>query len=370
MNKFYIFLLIATFFSCKTDKKTTPSVMAYDLFVGTYTQKEGHVDGKGEGVYRIKLDENLNEISRQTIGGVTNPSWIELVGNHLFCAEEMMPEGKISSFLIKNDSVTKVNSVSSKGGAPCHLAALNMAKNENMLLAANYMGSNVVSFSYDQKGKLSEAISEVKFYGKGKTERQTASHPHHVLIPLPEQAPAVWVTDLGTDTIYSLSFDEYFKLKRNKNIVNSFEPGSGPRHLSFDKNTYVLNELNSTISVLGNYGTKNIQNISTLPADFKGQNLTAEIIGQNPVYVSNRGHNSIAMFKQAADGKLENIGFVPTRGDCPRNMNFSPDGKYVFCANQNSDNIVIFKVEDDKKLSFVKELKVKTPVCLQFLKVK
>jgi 6-phosphogluconolactonase len=94
---------------------------------------------------------------------------------------------------------------------------------------------------------------------------------------------------------------------------------------------------------------KEIQQISTLPADFTGRNSTAEIQMDKAgrfLYVSNRGANSMAVF--AADpgkGTLTLREFVPALGQSPRNITVDPTGRYFFAANQVSNNIVIFRMD-------------------------
>jgi 6-phosphogluconolactonase len=334
----------------------------YELFIGTYTQKEGHVDGKAEGIYRLFLDAKFKEIApRQIIGGVTNPSWIKLSGNLLFSAEETTPDGKITSFKIEADKVKKINSVSSKGGAPCHLDCY-----EGILIAANYVGNNTVSYTYDKDGKLSEAISNIRFEGKGLTARQEASHPHQVVMN--EKTAEVHITDLGTDSIYTLTYTQKGELKRSTIKDRWVDAGDGPRHWVGTTNWFVLNELSSTITVFNSSGSDKIQKISTLPAEYRGHNTSAEIVTNGDfIYATNRGHNSIAIFKIAQEsGRLSLVGFESTKGDCPRNIALSPDKKYLFCANQNSDNILIFNILENGQLILKKTLDVKTPVCMAF----
>lgn len=357
----FFLALLVVITSCKKETKTKAY---YDLFVGTYTQKESHVDGKGEGIYRIQLDANLNEISRSVIKGITNPTWLVVSEKGLLCAEETTPDGKITSFAIDGEKITPINSVSSRGGSPCHLAVNNY---DGLIACANYVGGNVSLYQTDKNGRLSEALSVYNFKGKGKTTRQEAPHAHQVLFPVADKAPELWVVDLGTDTIHQLEYQKDFQLTRHSNQTMGLSPGDGPRHMSFGYVCYVLNELSSTISVMTAFGQTLHQKISTLPPDFKGVNTTAELAFHGDyVYATNRGHNSIAIFKIIEDQKLELVGFEPTRGDCPRHMNTSPDGKYLFCGNQNTDNISIFKFKDDGKLEFVKEIQVNTPVCMMF----
>lgn len=49
-----------------------------------------------------------------------------------------------------------------------------------------------------------------------------------------------------------------------------------------------------------------------------------------------------------------------TRGDYPRTLTLSPDGKYIYAMNQRSDNITRFKIAAESgKLTFVDDY---TPV--------
>lgn len=356
-------------FACQNKKESTQKEaikkIAYDMYIGTYTHKESFVNGRGEGIYHIQLDSSLTELSRSVIKDVENPSFVILSADkkYLFSTEELNPNGFISSYSIENQEVKRLSRVSSHGGSPCHISLnLNGVSGGDLLMSANYMGANVALFKV-KDGVLSEAIDSLKFEGKGKiTARQEASHPHQAVYVDKE----TWsIPDLGLDKIHEVSIGSNMKLK-NWGNRHEIEAGAGARH--FAGNRFLLNELNSTINVYYDYMTpKKLQTISTLPADFKGKNWTAEIHSTEKfVYASNRGHNSIAMYKKLANGTLESIGFEPTRGEFPRNFNITPDGKYLFCANQNTDTIVFFEIQNDGKLKFLKEIKVNTPVCIAF----
>jgi 6-phosphogluconolactonase len=362
MKKILFLFASLVVFACQSPKTTVKKAI-YDMYIGTYTHKESFVDGKAQGIYHIQLDSSLSEISRSVIEGVENPSFVILSEDkkYLFCTEELNPNGFISSYNIENQEVKRLGRVSSHGGSPCHLGLNNNGiSGGNYLMSANYMGGNVALFEV-KNGVLSEAIDSLKFKGKGKTARQEASHPHEAVYFDKE----TWsIPDLGLDKIHQVEFDGK-KLKK-WNDKYEIEAGAGPRH--FAGSRYLLNELNSTINVYYDFMTpKKLQTISTLPSDFKERNFTAEIHAtERFVYASNRGHNSIAMYKKLPDNTLESLGFEPTRGDFPRNFNITPDGKYLFCANQNSDNIVFFEIQNDGKLKYLKEIKVNTPVCIAF----
>jgi 6-phosphogluconolactonase len=98
---------------------------------------------------------------------------------------------------------------------------------------------------------------------------------------------------------------------------------------------------------------KEIQTISTLPADFKSESNTSEVqLHPNGkfLYGSNRdaskqGLDSIAVFNVAADGKLTFNSLTPTQGSHPRYFCFDPTGQFIVCGNMLSDTIIVFRVD-------------------------
>ena len=61
------------------------------------------------------------------------------------------------------------------------------------------------------------------------------------------------------------------------------------------------------------------------------------------VWVSNRGHDSLAGFAIADDGKLTAIGQTPTE-KTPRSFDIDPDGKFVFSAGEGLGKLAVYSV--------------------------
>jgi 6-phosphogluconolactonase len=120
---------------------------------------------------------------------------------------------------------------------------------------------------------------------------------------------------------------------------------------------------------------KEVQTIPTLPPDFTGKNTTAEIQIDRAgrfLYVSNRGHDSIAVFAvESAGGRLTPVEYVSTQGKSPRNFSLDPTGAWLFAANENSSTVVLFSV--DRSTGRLKPsgtvLDVPSPSCVIFLKI-
>jgi 6-phosphogluconolactonase len=157
------------------------------------------------------------------------------------------------------------------------------------------------------------------------------------------------------------------------------KPGAGPRHIAFHPKAplvFVSNELDSTVSLLRFDRERGALSLldtrSTLPSGWKGTNYPADIhvapSGRH-VYVSNRGHNSIAMFSIAtSSGVLALEQTISTEGDWPRNFSLDLSGRWLLVANQRSNSVVVF-ARDEKtgRLTSTRErIELPSPVCLRF----
>ena len=118
-------------------------------------------------------------------------------------------------------------------------------------------------------------------------------------------------------------------------------------------------------------GLTEIQTLSTLPEPTPG-NSTAETVVHPTgkfVYVSNRGHNSLAIFEcDATTGKLTAMGHQSTEGKTPRNFNIDPSGRYILAANQDSNTVVVLKIDSStgQLTSTGNSINVGRPVCIRF----
>jgi 6-phosphogluconolactonase len=122
---------------------------------------------------------------------------------------------------------------------------------------------------------------------------------------------------------------------------------------------------------------KKIQSISSLPAGDTGLIGSADIHVSPDgkfLYASNRGRgnsNTIAIFKiDPATGMLKTVGYQYTFGNIPRNFNLDPSGNFLLVANQESDEIVIFKRNKQTGLltDTSKRINVGKPVCIKWVK--
>ena len=89
------------------------------------------------------------------------------------------------------------------------------------------------------------------------------------------------------------------------------------------------------------------EDLSTLPADFDGDNTCAQIHIDPQgtfLYVSNRGHDSIAEFAiDAESGKLNVVGHRLTE-PTPRVFNIDATGTLLFVGGQGSGKLATYRI--------------------------
>jgi len=141
-------------------------------------------------------------------------------------------------------------------------------------------------------------------------------------------------------------------------------PGEGPRHLAFHpdgRRAYLVVEMGSALLSLHydpTQGTlKAFQQTSTLPSTFNGTNTASEIIihpNGKTIYVGNRGHDSVAIFRVEQDGTVRKPTWISANGKTPRGMALSEKHQVLYVASQAAGTISSFAIQPDGLLKFRK----------------
>lgn len=360
---------------------TTTLAAQHRLYFGTYTQG----DSRSDGIYTSIFDDSTGQLTEPVLVATTeNPSFLAFHPNQplLYCVNELTEfagkaQGAVSSFSIdaKTGDLQSINQQPSGGGAPCHLS---VDAGGRFVLAANYMGGNTVVLPIVEDGQLEEASCLIQHQGDG-PDKQRQESPHAHSVNLSADNSKAYVADLGTDRIWIFDFDaQSGQLIPASPAFATGVPGGGPRHLTFHpsgKYAWSNNEMTATVmsfrrdSKTG--GLERFQELSTLPEANTGRRSTAECLVHPSgkfVYVSNRGHDSIAVFSVNDDGRLTAVQNQKSGGEEPRNFFILPDGKWLLAANQNSDSVVVFRILDDGTLQQTSEqITVGRPVCIRRL---
>jgi 6-phosphogluconolactonase len=334
----------------------------YFVYAGSYT---GH-NSTSKGIYAWRFDSGSSATTPIGLVAQTpNPAYVCTMANgrYLYAGnwqDNGAKEGDpgVSAYRIdgKTGKLTFINKASSGGEDTNQVVCDPSGK---VVIAVNYGAhkqgqhtAGIAALAIGRDGRASEPFYIDLHDGTPLSPRQkTGAHTHGLVFS--KDGHYAFVAELGLDRVYTYSFDAA------KAHMAPFDPpyvnvaaGSGPRRLQLNPNgkfLYVNHETDSKVSVFRVDGgnLKEIQQISTLPAGFAGRNSTAEIAIDKAgryLYVSNRGHDSIAVYRvDPASGILTALEWVPSGGKTPRNIMFDATGEYLFAANQGSGNIVIFK---------------------------
>ena len=361
-------------------KDKAPS--AFRVYFGTYT------GGKSKGIYASRLDLATGRLSDpELVAETKNPSFLAVHpdGKHLYSVGELSDysgknEGAVGAWSIdpKSGALTALNQQSSKGAHPCHLS---VDKTGRWVLVANYTGGNVAVLPILEGGKLGEATCMVQHQGwSANQQRQREPHAHSINVDASNRYAIA--ADLGTDKLVVYEFDTQRGILESAGIpFASLPPGSGPRHFAFHPNgrlAFAINELSQTVASFRwdrQLGVlQPLALVSSLPpGKTVPGNSTAEVqVHPNGkfVYGSNRGHDSIAVFKIGKSGKeLTLVEHESTQGKTPRGFGIDPTGKWFIAGNQDSDSVTVFAI-DGKTGALTptgQKLEVGKPVCVKFL---
>lgn len=353
--------------------------MKKTFFVGTYTEPilfgTGEVfKGKGEGIYLCSYDGK--EIKTLALIPTVNPSFVCVDEEHRrLCAVNETKEwentfgGSVSQWHYDESGNFSLETVQGTGGTdPCHVA---VSPDGHWLGVANFASGALTAFRLDEQGRI--CSERVLFQHQGSSvnqTRQTGPHAHSVIFGTDE---TLYVPDLGIDKLVCYRYGESIEPYEKGDVAAA--PGSGPRYGEFSrdgKHLYIINEIASTVThyEVSNHRFEVRDTISTLPNGFKGANIGADLhlsVDGRYLYASNRGHDSLAIFRIGENGTLIALGHVPCGGRTPRNFAVDPSGELLFVGNQDTDNIAVFSISADGMLHMMGSYHFPTPVCIRFL---
>jgi 6-phosphogluconolactonase len=370
------------------------------LYVGTYTNSAAG----SKGIYGWRFDAATGTVTSLGLAAETDsPSWVVVHPNKrfLYAANELPPpeaggpNGAVTAFSIDAASgkLTQINRVKTNGLAPAHMLVDPKGK---WAIVGNYgngpgsEGTSIAVFALSADGRLADTPATlVPHVPKPKRLDPAAppprngnpptSHPHCVL--LSPDSRFLLVAEKGFDEIVVYRFDAATGALTPNTVpaVEATKFGAAPRHLAFGKNgkfLYVCYEAGRAVATYaydaGKGALTPLDTQSTLPPDAPQTGSCAEI-DVHPdgsyLYVSNRGHNSLALFTiDQTKGTLTFKDTFPV-GGTPRNFKIDPTGNYLFAEGQNTGVTVLFKI--DRPTGMLTKasatLDSPAPVCIAFV---
>lgn len=349
------------------------------VYVGTYTGE------KSQGIYAFRFDPATGSFTPLGLAAETrNPSFLALHpnGRFLYAVNEISDfddrkSGSVSAFAIDRNTgkLTLLNTRSSRGGSPCYIVVDRDGKH---VLVANYSGGNLAVLPIGPDGSLGEATQVVQHAGSGPNQRRQRG-PHAHSVDLDATNAFAISADLGADRLFVYRYDAGTLTPGPVPSVAA-EPGAGPRHFAFHPGGrfgFAANELSSTLTAYAwdaaRGELRTLSSVSTLPEGFSGDNYPATVIvhpNGRFVYLSNRGHDSLAVFEvNDGTGALTPVQHEPVGGRWPRHFNVHPGGEWLVAAGQRSDSLAVFRIDRNTgRLSPVGDpIEVGSPSCVLFV---
>ncbi|MCP3662639.1 MAG: lactonase family protein [Gammaproteobacteria bacterium] len=341
----------------------------YNLFVGTYSDLDAlahqpYAPIPGKGIYAMTLDQQgkliLNKIYESLNPAVLIP---HSDGKSLYAIlETIQHEGDVVRYQISPDGLLNYrDQFRASGRSTCYLA---LSPDKDAAIVINYWDAIIDVCEVDADGKLGAVTQSFKQFYRPEDEwrqvtdredhwgnRQVGPHAHCAHF----WHDWVFIPDLGENAVFQYHWDAVTKQLSRETYIE-FEAGSGPRHMAMHPDLdicYVSNELFNTVCVARLDASEPekikprlipVQYESTI--DNRDNTSYVSEIKLSPdarfLYVSNRGDNSLAIFRVLEDGGLERSGLVSTGGKFPRHFGITPCGKAVIVANQDSGHIRVF----------------------------
>jgi len=349
------------------------------LYVATYSSQDG------EGIFVATFDSTHGTLGRlRPTGGLKSPAALTIhpQGNVVYATTliQESPEKAVGGVVAlavdpQTAELREIDRRRSGGTGPCYLS---IDTDGVCLLVAHCGTASVACLQLQPDGRFGKASTLVPHVGES---RNSEGKPQaHSIIVAPGNRSAI-AADLGLDRLFLYRLAaRSAQLTPHDPPFAALTPGSGPRHLAVHPSSrwiYSVNELGNTISA-GSFNTETgvyefLQEISTLPADFRGESYAAEIQvhpSGRYVYASNRGHDSLAAFAMNAEtGRLESLGQTPSTGKFPRHFAIDPTGRFLVVANQKSDQLAVFQIDEltGRLTPQGTPIDVRQPVCVKFL---
>jgi 6-phosphogluconolactonase len=342
-----------------------------NLLIGTYTQKGS------KGIYVFNFDTATGKAMELShTDSCVSPSFLTITKDKQFVyAVNETAEGKVSTFSLINNKLSLLQQRTTNGADPCYIT---LSPDQHNVFVANYSGGSITQFHRFADGLLSNAQQFIQHIGKSvNAARQEKAHVHGTFFS--PNGNYLLTPDLGMDQVSIYPYQSNASLPLDITNVKSIisKPGAGPRHIAFSKNgkyIYVIEELTGSISVYNftKGQTSLLQIAFTHPSNFTGAPGSADI-HLSPdglfLYASNRGtENNIVKFPVLPNGKLDekHMALFASGGSKPRNFTISEDGNWLLAANQDTDNIVVFKRNkiNGDLINTGNSIKVSMPVCL------
>lgn len=262
---------------------------------------------------------------------------------YLYTANEYMDgDGGMAAFrLVEGEDPIFLNSIPSNTQGPAENVTM-IAYGQEYVLGSGYFDGDIMVCPVAEDGRLMPMSDNFVLQENARAHGVKVC-PGTNFVILPDTLNAV---------VYTYEMSPEGKLL--KRFAFQKEGLRAPRHMEFSKDgkqLFLLTERTSTLEVFDiNRETGELTHtahFSNLPDDFTGESKSSAI-HRSPdgkfLYLSNRGHNSIAVYQIEDDGTVSKVGHQGESINWPREFMITPDGSLMLVGNQKGGSVSIFRM--------------------------
>ena len=350
----------------------------YVAYVSTYTMGTLTNDKKSYGIKIYDVDLKNGCFTPKDQVEITNSSYVTISHNkkYLYSITDM---GVESYRIEKEGTLTRINQGSINGMRGCYLST---DYEDKFLFTAGYHDGKITALRLNEDGGIGDITDEIFCKGMGSMAERT-SRPHVSCVKMTRDNKFLCAADLGMDHVNVYLLDHMTGRLKLVDILRS-DQDSAPRHIKFSQDgkfLYIVHELKNFIDVYTYKEERNIpdfekiQTISTVN-EYHASNSAASALNISEdfryIVTSNAGDNTVAIYKvDKKTGMLEKLLCLPISGDYPKTLGIFPDGKYFVSLNHDTDEIILFAVDYEKKHFLMKgrPIRIETPNCIHIHKL-
>jgi 6-phosphogluconolactonase len=309
-----------------------------DTFVYVSMAPEGRIQ-----LYRLNpSDGRLTAVEATAVDGAPGSLAVGPTQHHLFAS--LRSTSALASFRIDRASgrLTPLGTAALPKGE--NAAFVGTDRTGRWLLSASYAAGKVVVHGINDDGTIRTPAAQTVTTAMTAHCAVTDRENRFVLVP-----------HVTPNAVFQFRLDAATGRLTEAGQARGGSPRAGPRHLAFHPKLNIAFTSDETGNSVTAYrfepttGLGPVQTLSTLPADFTGPNTTADVkvhpSGQF-VWVSNRGHDSLAGFAVDAAGKLTALGQTPTE-KTPRSFDVEPDGQFLLAAGEGSGKLAVYRIDSE-----------------------
>ncbi len=344
----------------------------YVAYVGTYTHEHS------VGIHIFDLDVERGTMKKRKVVNIMNPSDL-LVSDDKKYLYSITDDGVKAYKVLSDGDLEPMNEQWIGGMRGCYL---DVDEKNRFVFVGGYHDGRVSMLHLNADGSVGKIADGIFHKGVGRSAADRSSRPHVNCVKVTPDQKYLCAVDGGLDhvKVYQINYRSG-KLKLADIIHCDLE--SAPKMIRFSKdgkNAYVLNELENSVDVYNYYVDERgpeferIQKVQT--KEKKDDNCSSQNMEFSPdgryLYCANAGTTEMAVFeREEGTGRLSLLSNIPISGDFPKALAILPGNHHFVTLNHESNEICTYKMDYTRGYALMdgRPIKIDKPNCIYILRL-